>query len=152
MTPFEKATLDIATRGAEYSLTADVLAAIALVVSVIGGYLIFNQLHSARWGTLLSLEQDMNARRREVIDIARQLNEPSPPVHLAKIYAATKEGYLNAVDRLASMILNGQFPMKEMKEDYRSFIDSVIRENPNDFRAGTSYRRTLKLHNKWHAD
>jgi hypothetical protein len=50
---------------------------------------------------------------------------------------------------LASSILNGQFPELEMKQSYRDFIAATIKEFPESFRAGTSYRKILGLHESW---
>lgn len=156
MTPYEAQSLAIARQALATAnatlqayVVADVVAGLALFISIVAGFVFYNQLKSARWNSLLSFEQDMHSRRHAFIDIAHRIKNVTSPEMAAEMYSAEKEGYLNAVDRLASSILNGHFPMKEMKQDYREFISNVIRDFPEDFQAGTSYRKVLKLYNKW---
>lgn len=91
----------------------------------------------------------MNARRQRFSEIAQKLTSSSEPAVHEASYEEAKESYLNAVERLASSILNGQFPESEMKTNYREYIASTIREYEDKFRAGTHYPRILKLHKKW---
>jgi hypothetical protein len=149
MTPFEAQSIAIAQQGLVMYFWADAIATVALVVSVVGGILIFGQLQSTKWNSLLSFEQDMQNRRQAFTTISEQIGSGSPPSNLAAIYKSEKEGYLNSVDRLASSILNGQFPHKEMKQDYRDYISNVVTNFASDFAAGTKYRKTLKLYEKW---
>lgn len=149
MSEFETQSLEVARGALAASWTTVGIAIAALFASVVAGVVIYKQLTSQRWMSLLSFEQDMQARRREVIDLAHQLSGPASTPMLKQIYDAGLEGYLNSVDRLASSILNGQFPAKEMKQDYREAIARVIRDYPDKYLAGTSYRKTVKLHDMW---
>lgn len=60
-----------------------------------------------------------------------------------------KENYFNSIDRFASLVLNGQFPQHELKQDYQDLIKDTIRTFLADFNAGTRYRKVVKLHEKW---
>lgn len=155
MTDYEAQSLQIATDTYNVYFWADVIAACTLLAVICGGFVAFltlrkiaQQLESAKWNALLSFEQDMNARRHRLSDIAIKIIPESAAKHEASIEEA-KESYLNAVERLASSILKGQFPEPEMKTSYREFIDSTIREYEDKFRAGTHYPRTLELYQKW---
>jgi hypothetical protein len=130
-------------------LAAAIIAFLALCAATYAGYLLYNQLKIARWTALLALEQDMAARRRHLTDTARAVSLPNPPDNIEQIYRAEKESYLNSVDRLASSILNGNFPELEMKQDYRDLIGQTVREFPDEFQAATRYRKTLTLYEKW---
>jgi hypothetical protein len=149
MTPYEHAALQVAWATFYTYLAAAVVAFLAFCAASYAGYLLYNQLKIARWTALLALEQDMASRRRHLTDTARALNEPNPPANMGLIYRAEKENYLNSVDRLASSILNGNFPEQEMKQDYRDLIAQTVREFTDEFQAGTHYRKTLTLYNKW---
>ncbi len=63
---------------------------------------------------------------------------------------AAKESYFNSRDRFAaSLVLNGQFPQSELKQDYQEPIRDTIRAFRADFAVGTRYRKIVKLHDKW---
>lgn len=64
-------------------------------------------------------------------------------------FNSAKENYFNSLDRLASSILNGQFPDSEMKHDYHEAITIVVRTFKDDFATGTHYRKVVKLYNRW---
>lgn len=156
MTPYETQSLEIARNAAMAAqnavtayVVADVLAGMALVTSAVAGWLIYHQLKSFRWNALLSFEQDMHGRYKEIKDFAQQIHPVNPLPNERAIYDTLEESYLNAVDRLASSILNGQFPMKEMKQDYREYISNVVRDFRDQFGADTKYRKILRLYNKW---
>jgi hypothetical protein len=132
------------------------LALGALVASIIGGFVayltlrtIVRQLESAKWNALLSFEQDISSRRQRFQDIARELEAGTVSPSIEARYEEAKENYLNAVERLASSILNGQFPALEMKQSYREYIVSTIRQFPASYQAGTPYRKTLELNERW---
>jgi len=154
MTEYETQSLQIASDTYHIYFWGEVIAAVALIVAIVGGRFAFStlqkitqQLESAKWNALLSFEQDMNARRQRLSDIAHKAK--SEPLEHSAILEEATESYLNAVERLASSILKGQFPEPEMKTSYRDFIASTIREYENKFRAGTDYPRILELHQKW---
>jgi hypothetical protein len=156
MTDYETQSLQIATDTYHVYWWADVIAAGALVAAIVGGFFAFltlrkiaQQLESAKWNALLSFEQDMNARRQRFSDVAQKLTSSSEPTEHQTSYEEAKESYLNAVERLASSILKGQFPEAEMKTSYREYIASTIREYEDRFRAGTHYPRIIELHQKW---
>jgi hypothetical protein len=156
MTPYEQQSLTIASEALETAQLGVIaaylsigVASFALVASVVAGWIIYHQLKSQRWMSLLSFEQDMDGRRRSFTALALQLDADNPPSNLRAIFEAEREGYLNAVDRLASSILNGQFPEKEMKQDYRDYIANVVKEFPDQFRVGTRYRKVVKLYEHW---
>ena len=109
---------------------------------------ILAQIKAAQWSTLLSLEQDMASRRDKFQELGQTIGKsPTSVEQLA--FDEAKENYLNSVDRLAYMHLNGQFPEKELKQDYRDVIKETIRAFPSDFSPGTHFRKVLKLHDKW---
>jgi len=87
----------------------------------------------------------MASRGDKVRELATQLDNP----HVKGKYDAAKESYFNSIDRLASLILNGQFPQHELKQDYHDMIKETIRAFPADFTTGTRYRKIVKLHDKW---
>jgi hypothetical protein len=154
MTDYEIQSLQIAKDTFYVYLAADVIAFCALIAAIWGGKIAFatlrkieEQLESAKWNSLLPFEQDMNARRQRFSDIAHKLI--AEPEKYEASYQEAKERYLNAVERLASAILNGQFPEAEMKVSYREYIAATIREYPDKFGAGTHYPRILKLYEKW---
>lgn len=152
MTPFEAQSIDIARSALAASIVADVIAGVA-VLAVIAGSLfayftlrtILAQLQAGQWSTLLSLEQDMAARRDRFLELAKQ--KPSQ-----EEFDAARENYFNSIDRLASLILNGQFPQRELKQDYQDLIKDTIRNFKDDFGAGTHYRKIVKLYDKWADD
>lgn len=144
-----KAAADAAERSAAASVVSSGTAVVALLVSIGAGLLLWEQLKSARWLALLSFEQSMHDRAQAFTTIAQQLAGGSAPAGTQAIYDAAKEAYFNSVDRLASSILNGQFPEKEMRQDYRDYIQNIVRAHPSDFNTGTSYRKVVRLHQKW---
>lgn len=155
MSPYEMQSIEIASRSLTTSIVADILTGFAIAIAIVGGIVAYKtlqailaQIKAAQWSTLLSLEQDMASRRDKFNDFAKRLADPSVTLDKAAFEAA-KESYLNSLDRLASMILNGQFPEKELKQDYRDLFKEIIRTFPADFSAGTHYRKVLKLHDKW---
>lgn len=91
----------------------------------------------------------MNNRRQRLSEMSQTVKESSKPTKHALIYEEAKESYLNAVERLASSILKGQFPEDEMKTSYREFINNTVREYEDKFRVGTHFPRIVKLHEKW---
>ncbi len=152
MTPFEVQSIDIARSALAASIFADVIAGIAVLAVLAGGVVaymtlraILAQLKAGQWSTLLSLEQDMASRGDKFHELATQLDDP----HVKGKYEAAKENYFNSIDRLASLILNGQFPQHELKQDYHDMIKETIRAFPADFTTGTRYRKIVKLHDKW---
>lgn len=149
MTAFEQAQLAVAWATFYTYLAAAIIAFAAFCAASIAGYLLYHQLKIARWTALLALEQDMANRRRHLTEIGLQLGTADPPKNLEQTYRAEKESYLNSVDRLASSILNRNLPEQEMKQDYRDLISQTVREFPEDFRAGTRYRKTLSLDERW---
>ena len=149
MSAFEHASLQVAWATFYTYLAAAIIAALALCSAIYAGYLLFNQLKIARWTALLALEQDMAARRRHLTDIGHRIGSEGAPANITQVYRAEKESYMNSVDRLASSILNGNFPELEMKQDYRDLIASTVREFPEEFQAATRYRKILKLYEKW---
>ena len=170
MTDYEAQSLQIASDTFLVYLGADFIAFGALVAAIWGGKIAFStlnqirqqldiaksslilisqQLESAKWNALLAFEQDINARRQRYADIMHKKKSSENPDEYNSIYTEAEESYLNAVDRLATCILNGQFPELEMKTDYRKFITDTIREHPDKFVAGTLYRKILKLDEKW---
>jgi hypothetical protein len=152
MTPCDAQSIDIARSALTASIVADVIAGFA-VLAVIAGSLvayftlkaILAQLKAGQWSTLLSLEQDMASRRDKFHELAKQ--KPSQ-----EEFDSARENYFNPIDRLASLILNRQFPQSELKQDYQDLIKDTIRAFPGDFHAGTRYRKIVKLHNKWEDD
>ncbi|HJT00120.1 MAG TPA: hypothetical protein VJ756_13595 [Terriglobales bacterium] len=157
MTEFERRSVEIAADSLAVSQWSAIIAASALLASIVAGILAFitvrtiiGQLESAKWNALLSFEQDMSLRRERFQEIARELPESGTvsPTIKARLKEA-QENYLNAVERLSSSILNGQFPELEMKQSYREFIALTIRDFPDAFKAGTALRKTLKLHERW---
>jgi hypothetical protein len=145
MSPYEAQSLAV-------SIVADVIAGIAVLAVIAGGVVaymtlraILAQLKAGQWSTLLSLEQDMASRGDKFRELATQLDDP----HVKGKYYAAKESYFNSIDRLASLILNGQFPQHELKQDYHDMIKETIRAFPDDFTIGTRYRKIVKLHDKW---
>lgn len=162
MTEYETQSLQIATDTYHVYLAADFIAAGALLAAMWGGWTALKtlkaiyqqlensnqQLENAKWNALFSFEKDMAERRQRFADIKKQVIPESAEKHQASIEEA-KESYLNAVERLASSILKGQFPELEMKTSYREFIASTIRTYEDKFRAGTHYPRILELNEKW---
>jgi hypothetical protein len=132
---------------------ADIIALVALVAAVIGGFIAARNLRSVRWNALLSFEQDMSHRRANFQEIARRIDGSQAGSADTELLRATfneaKENYFNSLDRLASSILSGHFPDKEMKQDYMEVFTLVIRAYQDDFGAGTHYRKAVKLYNKW---
>jgi hypothetical protein len=156
MTDYEVQALEVA-RGTlfVYQLGAGIAVG-ALLASIIGGVVAFftlrtivRQLENAKWNALLAFEQDMSLRRDRFHSIAREAEMETISPSIGARFDEAKESYLNAVERLASSILNGQFPEKEMKQSYREYIVSTIREFPDSFRPGTPLRKTLALNERW---
>lgn len=159
MTVYEAQTLAALNSQALATWVASGVAAVALVVAVIGGIfafrnlkLIADQLKIARLDALLSFEQDMAVRRGKFQEIAHLLAEPHDDEStdmLQKQYDEARESYFNALDRLASSILNGHFDDTEMRQDYREAIAGVVRAFQADFATGTHYRKVVKLYERW---
>lgn len=146
---FQEKMISIGNESLHHLWVSDIIAALTLLVLLYAGYIAKNHVKSARWGALLSLEQDMSTRRKHLNDVARALAGGGNTSQWQEIYDEAKESYLNAVERLSSMILNGEFPRDEMKQDYKEVITNVVRTMSTDFQSGTLYRKTLKLYNKW---
>jgi hypothetical protein len=149
MSDFEKASLALAQQQYHLGVWSTVISGLALLAAVFGAIVIYGQLKSARWMALLTLEQDMAARRDKFLNIKDRLKSFPNDKSIETDYEVLKESYLNAVERLSSSILNGNFPEKEMKQDYREYIADVMRTCKSDFHAATPYRKTQKLYNKW---
>lgn len=149
MTSFETADLALAQKQYCLDLIYTSISGAALIAAIWGGYVIYGQLKSARWMSLLTLEKDMANRRDKFLKIKDRLANENDGTSIAADYDVQKENYLNSLERLASSVLNGNFPEKEMKQDYREYITDVVRTFPNEFQAGTSYRKILKLNEKW---
>ena len=158
MTEFETKSLAIATdslavaKGQLYSyVAADVIAVLALIAAVIGGWLAYRNVKIMRGNMQLFLEQDMAARRKLFHDVAGEMNKPGAEKEGLTLlrYEEAKESYLNALERLASFVLGGYFPEDDMRRDYHEAIRGVIRELNDDFRTGTHYRNIVKLHDRW---
>jgi hypothetical protein len=155
MTPYEAQSIEVARSALAASIFADVIAGIAVLAVIAGSifaYLtlraILQQLKGAQWSTLLSLEQDMAGRGDKFHELYKKI-KASPTLAPDEECNAAKESYFNAIDRFASLVLNGQFPQSELKQDYQELIKETIRGFPADFAAGTSYRKIVKLHDKW---
>jgi hypothetical protein len=154
MTDYETQSLQIAADTLRVYFWGDVIAGCALLAAIYGGFVAFStlrkiseQLESAKWNAFISFEENMYVRRHRLSEIMQKIN--SEPMEYAAIYEEAKESYLNAVERLASAILKGQFPEDEMKTSYREFISNTVREHEDKFRVGTHYPRIVKLHEKW---
>lgn len=149
MTDYERASLLLAQKQYCLDVVYTIISAGALIAAIFAGVMIYGQLKSARWMSLLTLEQDMANRRDKFLKIKDRLREGGDDASISSDYVVQKENYLNSLERLASSVLNGNFPEKEMKQDYREYITDVVRAFPDKFKAGTSYRKILKLHEKW---
>lgn len=149
MSEFEIASLALAEKQYSLGVTSTIISAIAVLAAIWGAYIIYGQLKSARWMSLLTLEQDLASRRDKFVAIKDRLDKFPNDQSVIQEYGVLKESYLNSVDRLASSILNGNFPKKEMKQDYRDYISDVIRVLPNDYHTGTRYPKTVKLYQRW---
>jgi hypothetical protein len=155
MSPYETQSIEIARSALTVSIWADIIAGIAVVAAIFGGIFayftlkaILAQLIAAQWSTLLSLEQDMASRRDKFRGLADQMG--SKPASLIKEkFDEAKESYFNSIDRFATLVLNGQFSQRELKQDYQDVLKELIRAFPDDFNAGTRYRKVVKLYNKW---
>lgn len=166
MTDFESMSIDIARAslqtaidtlfvykwGAWLSTTSLVVSLIAAAIALFTLKKIAGQLESSQLNSLLILEQDMSVRRKRFTDIEQEiadLNGGKVTDSIVRNFDEAKESYLNSVERLASCILHGRFDESEMKADYRDFISNTVKVHKDDFHAGTSYRKILKLHEKW---
>jgi len=158
MTPYEAQSIEIARSALTASIFADVIAGIAVLAIIAGSILayftlkaILEQLKAGQWSTLLSLEQDMAGRGERFHELYKKM-KASPSLAPDEEYNAAKENYYNTIDRLSSLVLNGQFSQSELKQDYQDLIKETIRAFQPDFGAGTRYRKIVKLHNKWEDD
>jgi hypothetical protein len=146
MTPYEQGSLWIAA-------IQDGITFFALVAAVVGGFIGYRSIKAAQWSTLLTLEHEMVSRQNKYDELDRHMKSLSPNDPDLKLLpfqlAAAKESYFNALDRLASMVLNGQFSQEELKQDYRDVIKETIRKYSTDFGPGTPYRKVMKLYDKW---
>ena len=156
MTPYEAQSLEVAKSALTTSIWADVIAGFALSTIIVGGIIgyltlkaILGQLKTAQWSTLLSLEEEMANREIRFKELADQVNNNTLPVPSIQQFNAARESYFNAIDRFASLVLNGQFPEKELKQDYQDLIKETIRKFPDDFNTGTHFRKVVRLYNKW---
>ena len=155
MTPYEAQSIEVARSALAVSIWADIIAGIAVVAAVVGGifaYLtlkaILAQLKAAQWSTLLSLEQDMASRRDKFRELVDQMSS-QPAALIKEKFDEAKESYFNSIDRFATLVLNEQFPQSELKQDYQDILKEIIRAFPDDFNAGTRFRKVVKLYNKW---
>ena len=156
MTDYETQSLMVAKATLSIYWWADVIAGCALAAAIGGGLVAYRtlkaiiaQLEIARWNSLLSFEQDMASRRTKFHEIAAQMQTDAPTELLKAMHLEAKESYFNALDRLASSILNGQFPDREMKQDYHEALTEVVRAFAEDFSTGTRYRKVVKLYHRW---
>ncbi len=161
MTSFEaqsltvaRTSLAVAQQALEVQVVGLIISFMAVAAAVIGGVTVWRQLKSEQWTSLLQFEMEMAARRRDFDDIARELQSSGQlnaqqNALLASRYASIKENYLNAIDRFAASILNGQFPEAKLKADYRSYIESALRDHPQAYGPGTRLRNTTRLHERW---
>jgi len=144
-----KETLTVYQIGAGIACAALLASIVAAVVAYRTFQAIVSQLESAKWNMLLSFEKDIASRRDRFQSLARELETAPVSASLPARMKEAIESYLNAVERLSSSILNGQFPELEMKQSYRDYIASTIKQHPEHFQPGTAYRKTLQLHEKW---
>jgi hypothetical protein len=155
MTPYEAQSIEVARSTLTTYIVADIISGIALLAIITGGVVAYltlkallTQLRAAQWSALLSLEQDIASRMERFIDLAKQMDTSSSPLQKEALDAA-KERYFNSIDRFASLVLNGQFPQSELKQDYQDLIKNIICTYPADFDTNTHYRKVVKLHKKW---
>lgn len=154
MTPYENATLALAQSTFNLQVVSVAISAAALVAAIVAGVTIWLQLRASQWNALLQFEMDLNGRWRDFSAIALEMqNTPSLTEEQRSLLKARfdvlKESYLNAVDRLASSILNGQFPDRKLRPDYRGFIEEALRNFPDAYGPGTRLRNTARLHDRW---
>ncbi|MBC8285079.1 MAG: hypothetical protein H8E32_14795 [Nitrospinae bacterium] len=156
MTKFEIQNLELMARTIDVYDHSNILAGIALFIATIAGilaYRTFNtiskQLESARWNALLTFEQDLSKRRQSFRGLARDLENNTNVESVQQRFEESKEDYLNAVERLSSSILNGQFPEDEMKSSYLSYIGDVVKTFQNSYGTATPYRKTVVLYKRW---
>ena len=159
MSPYEEQSLVIAKNTLWVYFGGDLIAFGALLVAALGGYLAYvnllkisQQLKITRWNSLLSFEQDMSTRRAKFLEIAVRLpsiTDDQSRTMTRLMFEEAKQNYFNSLDRLASCIMNGQFPDEEMRQDYLESITNTVREHHGDFGTATKYRKVMKLYNKW---
>lgn len=155
MSPFEVQSVDIARSALAASIFADIIAGVAVLAVIAGSVVayftlraILAQLKAGQWSTLVSLEQDMAGRGDKFHELYKKM-KASPSLAPDEECNAAKESYFNSIDRFASLVLNGQFPQSELKQDYQELIKDTIRAFQADFGVGTRYRKIVKLHDKW---
>lgn len=148
MSEFETQSLATAKATLYTYIAADVIAGLTFFAVLIGAVIAWRNVRSVIWNSLLSFEQDMATRRTKFQDLAAKIKDDKAEL-TQLMFDEAKESYFNSLDRLASSILNGHFPDKEMKQDYLEVLTEVVRGFPNDFHTGSRYRKVIKLFNRW---
>lgn len=112
-----------------------------------------------RLATVLQLETDLNDRKFRMAELSGRLQserakaKPNPKLITAieNTLNASKEHYLNAVDRLAYCIMKDYFPERDWKVEYRDYISAILSSPAfaQYFLANTEFRNLYDLNAKW---
>ena len=128
-----------------------------LAVGVAGWQLrnLNSTLRMNRLSTVLQLEAEINARKRNVDEVVADVRvaELSGEDVIVLVLRDKLDGYvenwLNAVDRLAYCILRNYFTDKDWRTEYRQYLAALVTEHEERFGAATIYKNMVDLHNRW---
>jgi len=103
---------------------------------------------------LLALEQQIADRRMQLSQTGIAVKECKDKSgdqfdSLVLQFDEAKQMYLNGLDRLCFCVLKGLLQDDDMRLEYRDIIKSALKDFPEDFGTGTSYRNINKVYEKW---
>ena len=136
---------------------AEWLSAIATVgICVIAFFQLKGLRDNITLQIVFDMERELHERKKLLDTIASEiqeqyLNEPSKEsVYILKLKLSTAaENYLNAIERLAFLILKKYLRGRQWEREYKELIVGIVNHNPDRFGVTTPYTNIVKLYTKW---
>ncbi len=141
------------------------------LIAVIGAWIAYRQLKkintqigiaidNQRMDSLkivLEIETQMNSRKLEFDKAAKSVREAENKNGLngkdleilEDYFNATKESYLNALDRLCYCIEKEYINDKDWRTEYRNLVHDIITEYEDDFGEASPYNNIKRINKKW---
>lgn len=141
-----------------------VASAAAVLVALGGVYVAYGQLkrlnETLRTNSLmavLAIESDLGERKEKIDELTRQIaiNSSRSSVDSKELQAyqtaldAAIENWLNSLERVCFCINKGYIPEKDWRAEYRGYVADAIQNNGALYGAGTRYKNTIDVHEKW---
>lgn len=141
------------------------------VIAAVGAWIAYSQLRkindqisiavkNQRMDSLkivLEIETQMNSRKLEFDKAAKSVREADNKNALDEdaldilrdYFNATKESYLNALDRLCYCIEKDYISDKDWRTEYRNLVRDIISAYEEDFGEASPYNNIKKINKKW---